>query len=74
MLLILTEETKFEAVDVTVAVAEEVEYFRALANKVHIIALHASTRPPHPTRNIRGNYETKGDRKKHQLVYVPFIS
>lgn len=48
MSLVLTEEMKFEAVDVTVAVAEEEECFKAFAKKVHITALHANTRPPHP--------------------------
>lgn len=57
---VLTEEMKLEAVDVTVAVAEEEEYLRALAKNVHITALQANMRPPHPARSIRENCKTIG--------------
>lgn len=44
---LLTEDTKLEAVVVTVVRVEEEEYLSALARKVHITALQVKSRPPH---------------------------
>lgn len=44
------EDMKFEAVVVTVALADEEEYLSALAKKVHITALQVKSSPPHSSR------------------------
>lgn len=46
----LTEETKLDAVVVTVALAEEEQCRRALEKKVHMTALQVNSRPPHSSR------------------------
>lgn len=53
---ILTEDKKFEAVVVTVAAADDEEYLKALAKKVHMAALHRNTRPAQPRRRMRWTY------------------
>lgn len=53
----LTEEIKFDAVVVTVALAEEEQWRRALENKVHMTALQVKSRPPHSSR--RGTWSCK---------------
>ena len=47
---LLTEDTKLDAVVVTVARAEEEECLRALEKKVHITALLVNSSPPHSNR------------------------
>lgn len=49
------EDKKFEAVVVTVAAADDEEYLKALAKKVHMAALHRNTRPAQPRRRMRWN-------------------
>lgn len=53
----LTEETKLDAVVVTVALAEEELCWRALEKKVHMTVLQVMSRPPHSSR--RGTWSWK---------------
>lgn len=50
-------EMKFDAVVVTVALAEEEQCLRALEKKVHMTVLQKNSRPPHSSR--RGMWSWK---------------
>lgn len=60
---------KLDVVVVTVTVAVEEEYLKALAKKVHIMALHINTRPPQTIRSIMDTCRTIGS-KNYDLFYL----